>query len=85
MGAEEEGETQLNLLNGVQNVVGNLVGDFVRGQLGKDTIEKTVLEVKKVLPSLHHFKVVSSLKVLKLYNCVYCLHVLVCFVSRTER
>jgi len=60
MGAEEEGDTQLNLLNGVTNILGNAVQDFVRGQLGKDTIEKTVLEVKKVLPSLHHFKVLGE-------------------------
>ncbi|KAG8248725.1 hypothetical protein J6590_033899 [Homalodisca vitripennis] len=53
MGAEEEGDPQLNLINGVENIV----GDFVRGKLGKDTFEKTVLEVRKVLPSLYNFKV----------------------------
>lgn len=48
-----------NLLNGVQNYVGEFVGDFVRSKLGKDNYEKTITEVKKVLPSLHNFKVVS--------------------------
>lgn len=57
MGAEDEGEGNLgmNLLNGVTN----LVGDYVRSKLGQDIYEKTVLEVKKVLPSLHNVKVVS--------------------------
>lgn len=65
MGAEDEGEGNLGLqlLNGVQN----MVGDYVRAKLGQDTFEKTISEVKKVLPSLQHLKVVSY-KFLDLFN-----------------
>lgn len=51
----EENEQELNLINGVENAI----GDFVRGKLGQDTFIKTVTEIRKVLPSLYHMKVVS--------------------------
>lgn len=59
MGAEEEGDTHLNLLNGVEH----LVNDLVQGKFSQDTIEKTVIEVQKILPNLglNHFKVVSEM------------------------
>lgn len=52
----EENEQELNLINGVENVI----GDFVRGKLGQDTFFKTVTEIKKVLPSLYHMKVLGE-------------------------
>lgn len=54
-GDPEFGEQELNLLNGVQNVV----GDLISGKLNTDTIIKTVKEIKTVLPSLQKIKVVS--------------------------
>ncbi|XP_075214527.1 calpain-A-like isoform X2 [Lycorma delicatula] len=55
-GDPEFGEQELNLLNGVQNVV----GDFLSGKLNADSIIKTVKEIKTVLPSLQNIKVLGE-------------------------
>lgn len=61
----ELGEQELNLLNGVQNVV----GDLISGKLSADTFVKTVKEIKTVLPSLQKIKVVSVILFYVLIKC----------------